>query len=208
MNIIARFREDIDTVFREDPAARSWMEVILCYSGLHAIWFYRFTHFLWSKGFKIEARIQGNKVVIAKDAIVAKKGDVISENAAKILAKLGVEPMEIGIDVKAVWEHGLVYKAEVLNVDEAAILAQLMQAHAQAVNVAVFAGIMNSTTAPLVIAKAAREATALEKIVSEKKPAEHEHKEHAEHKEGHEHAEHKEGHEHAAHHEGHAQTQG
>ena len=57
MNIFARFKEDIETVFREDPAARSWMEVILCYSGLHAIWFYRFTHFLWNKGFKIEARI-------------------------------------------------------------------------------------------------------------------------------------------------------
>ncbi|MFA5271214.1 MAG: serine O-acetyltransferase [Candidatus Omnitrophota bacterium] len=57
MNIIKRFKEDIETVFREDPAARSWMEVILCYSGLHAIWFYRFNHFFWNKGFKIEARI-------------------------------------------------------------------------------------------------------------------------------------------------------
>jgi len=57
MSIISRFKEDIETVFREDPAARSWMEVILCYSGLHAIWLYSFTHFLWNKGFKIEARI-------------------------------------------------------------------------------------------------------------------------------------------------------
>jgi serine O-acetyltransferase len=57
MNIIARFKEDIDTVFREDPAARSRIEVVLCYSGLHAIWFYRLSHFIWNKGFKIEARI-------------------------------------------------------------------------------------------------------------------------------------------------------
>lgn len=57
MSFIARFKEDIETVFREDPAARSKMEIILCYSGLHAIWTYRFTHLLWARGFKIEARI-------------------------------------------------------------------------------------------------------------------------------------------------------
>jgi serine O-acetyltransferase len=57
MSFIERFKEDIETVFREDPAARSRMEVILCYSGLHAIWIYRFSHWLWVRGFKIEARI-------------------------------------------------------------------------------------------------------------------------------------------------------
>ena len=57
MSIIDRFKEDIETVFHEDPAARSKIEVILCYSGMHAIWTYRFTHLLWIKGLKIEARI-------------------------------------------------------------------------------------------------------------------------------------------------------
>jgi serine O-acetyltransferase len=57
MSFIERFKEDIETVFREDPAARSKMEIVLCYSGLHAIWMYRFTHLLWKKGLKIEARI-------------------------------------------------------------------------------------------------------------------------------------------------------
>jgi serine O-acetyltransferase len=57
MNIISRIQEDIQTVFREDPAARNVREVVLCYSGLHAIWIYRITHLLWRRGFKIEARI-------------------------------------------------------------------------------------------------------------------------------------------------------
>ncbi len=57
MSFTVRFKEDIETVFREDPAARSKMEIVLCYSGLHAIWMYRFTHLLWKKGLKIEARI-------------------------------------------------------------------------------------------------------------------------------------------------------
>ena len=40
-------REDIQTVFAKDPAARSVMEVIFCYPGLHALWFYRVAHYLW-----------------------------------------------------------------------------------------------------------------------------------------------------------------
>lgn len=40
-------REDINTVFARDPAARSVFEVIFCYPGLHALWFHRSAHFLW-----------------------------------------------------------------------------------------------------------------------------------------------------------------
>ncbi|MCM8819462.1 MAG: serine O-acetyltransferase, partial [Candidatus Omnitrophica bacterium] len=36
MKLIERLKEDIQTVFKKDPAARSVSEVILCYSGLHA----------------------------------------------------------------------------------------------------------------------------------------------------------------------------
>jgi serine O-acetyltransferase len=43
----ARFREDIQTVFSQDPAARTWWEVLTCYPGLHAIWMYRIAHALW-----------------------------------------------------------------------------------------------------------------------------------------------------------------
>lgn len=120
---------------------------------------------------KIDARIQGTKVVIGKDATVAKKGEPISEQAAKILAKLGVEPVEIGIEVQAVWDNGLLYKGDVLNVDEQAFVDSLKNAHAQAINLAVFAGIMNETTAQIIIAKAAREANALQKLVESKSAA-------------------------------------
>jgi serine O-acetyltransferase len=40
-------REDIHTVFKEDPAARSVAEVIFCYPGLHALWGHRVAHFFW-----------------------------------------------------------------------------------------------------------------------------------------------------------------
>ena len=51
-----RIKEDIDTVFRKDPAARSVLEVITCYPGLHAILLHRIAHFLWNKKLFLFAR--------------------------------------------------------------------------------------------------------------------------------------------------------
>ncbi|OGP55344.1 MAG: serine O-acetyltransferase [Deltaproteobacteria bacterium RBG_13_52_11] len=44
-----RFREDVRMVFERDPAARSIVEVIFCYPGLHALWLHRLAHVLWNK---------------------------------------------------------------------------------------------------------------------------------------------------------------
>jgi serine O-acetyltransferase len=48
--------EDIRCVFENDPAARSTLEVVFCYPGLHAIWAHRATHWLWRHGFRFLAR--------------------------------------------------------------------------------------------------------------------------------------------------------
>jgi len=45
--MLDRIREDIQTVFAKDPAAKTVWEVICCYPGLHAIWLHRVAHFLW-----------------------------------------------------------------------------------------------------------------------------------------------------------------
>jgi serine O-acetyltransferase len=57
MTWFARTREDIATAKLRDPAARSGFEVWLTYSGLHAIWGYRWAHLLWRKRLKLLARI-------------------------------------------------------------------------------------------------------------------------------------------------------
>jgi serine O-acetyltransferase len=49
--------EDIQTVFARDPAARSTLEVIFCYPGLHALWFHRFAHYLWQHRLRFLARL-------------------------------------------------------------------------------------------------------------------------------------------------------
>jgi len=42
-----RLKSDIQAVFDRDPAARSMLEVIFCYPGLHAVWFHRLSHWFW-----------------------------------------------------------------------------------------------------------------------------------------------------------------
>ncbi|KMM36028.1 serine O-acetyltransferase [Guptibacillus hwajinpoensis] len=49
-------KQDIDVVFDQDPAARSYFEVILTYAGLHAIWSHRVAHWFWKKKFFFLAR--------------------------------------------------------------------------------------------------------------------------------------------------------
>ncbi|MFB5084694.1 serine O-acetyltransferase [Symbiobacterium thermophilum] len=52
-----RLRRDIEAVFERDPAARSVLEVLLCYPGLKAIWAHRVAHWLWQRNFKLLARV-------------------------------------------------------------------------------------------------------------------------------------------------------
>ncbi len=50
-------REDIQTVFAKDQAARSTFEVLLCYPGLHALWAHRLAHLLWQHKLRLLARL-------------------------------------------------------------------------------------------------------------------------------------------------------
>ncbi len=73
----------------------------------------------------IKAGINAGKVEIKTDSIVAKEGAVISAALAGILTRLGIEPMEVGLNIKAVYEAGTIFGRNVLDVDEDAILADL-----------------------------------------------------------------------------------
>jgi len=52
-----RLREDIRTIRERDPAAKNYVEIFLCYPGLHAIWFHRIAHFLYKKRWFTTARL-------------------------------------------------------------------------------------------------------------------------------------------------------
>ena len=55
--MFSTLREDIQTVFTKDPAARSVLEVLLAYPGLHALWMHRAAHWLWRHNLKLPGRL-------------------------------------------------------------------------------------------------------------------------------------------------------
>lgn len=54
--IVPKIINDIDSVFARDPAARSRLEVVLCYPGVHAVIIYRISHWLWTSHLKLPGR--------------------------------------------------------------------------------------------------------------------------------------------------------
>jgi serine O-acetyltransferase len=57
IGFVRSVREDIASVFDRDPAAKNRIEVLLCYSGLHAVWAYRINNWLWLHGLQTLARL-------------------------------------------------------------------------------------------------------------------------------------------------------
>lgn len=55
--MFATLRQDIRSVFDRDPAARSTLEIIFAYPGLHALWFYRWAHWLWTHHLPLLGRV-------------------------------------------------------------------------------------------------------------------------------------------------------
>ena len=56
MKMLKYMKEDVATIFERDPAATSYLEVILTYAGLHALWLYRFAHYFYRKKWHFIAR--------------------------------------------------------------------------------------------------------------------------------------------------------
>lgn len=54
--LLKNLRDEIDAIMARDPAARSRLEVILCYPGFHALLYYRVAHWLWQRGWRLAGR--------------------------------------------------------------------------------------------------------------------------------------------------------
>jgi len=117
---------------------------------------------------KIIAKVEGGKLAVTKDCLVAKAGDVISSDLASALSMVKLKPMKIGLDVVALWENGSVFTKEQLFVDEAKMLNDLALAYKQAFNLSFNSGFPVKETVEFMLIKAAQEAKSLELSVNEK----------------------------------------
>ena len=106
----------------------------------------------------IPAKIDKGSIVVTDDAKIVDEGEEIPKAVADILTKLEIHPMEVGIDLLAVCEGDTIYTADVLAIDEEETIQTLANAYQSAINLSVYAGILKSESAPLLIQKAARDA--------------------------------------------------
>ena len=111
--------------------------------------------------FKIKTGVENGKVAIKQDSVVAKAGDIISAALAGVLSRLGIAPMELGLDITAVYENGIIYKRDVLDIDEQKYIDNITSGHRWAINLGVEAGILNAITAEIMLQKAFRESKGL-----------------------------------------------
>lgn len=111
--------------------------------------------------FGIKTKVEDGKLTIIQDTVIAKEGDVVSDKLASMLMRLDVKPMEIGLDVVAIYEQGTIFTKKVLDIDEEQFLADLEQAGRWAFNLAVEATYPTADTVNLFISKAYTETKAL-----------------------------------------------
>jgi len=105
----------------------------------------------------IPASIQGGKVVINKDKVLVKEGEVISSDIAQMLTRLEIYPIEIGISLHGCYEDGFIFKPDVLDVDMDQYMSQIRLAASSAFNLAVETAWVNKLTVQPLIMKAYRD---------------------------------------------------
>lgn len=109
----------------------------------------------------IPAAIKGGKVVINQKVTLAKEGEVVPAKTADILKTMEIFPRNVGLELRAAYEGGLIFKASDLTIDVEAQLSELAAASAKAFGLAVEIGYATPSTVGPMLARAQRRAAAL-----------------------------------------------
>jgi len=109
----------------------------------------------------IKTKVESGKLAIINDTTVVKEGNVITAKVAETLKRLDIKPMEIGLDLVAVWENGMVFDAKQLHIDEVEYAQNIAQAAQWAMNLAIECVYLTTETTELLLQKAFRDAKAL-----------------------------------------------
>ncbi len=109
----------------------------------------------------IKAGVEGGKVAIKQETTVVKEGMPINAKLASMLQRLGIEPMEIGLNLICVYENGTTYPCSVLDIDEEKFMNDLTGAAGCAFNLAIEITFTTKETIETLLSKAHREARAV-----------------------------------------------
>jgi len=110
---------------------------------------------------KIPSRVKGGVIHVTDDTVAVKAGDTISNAMAQMLARLGIEPMELQLKLVAAYTEGTVMSAESFEINLDSIFQNFIAGHQFAINLSVNTGYPTPETIPIIIAKANMEAKSL-----------------------------------------------
>jgi len=107
------------------------------------------------------ARIQEGSIQVLEDSVVTEEGEVVSDDVANVLSELGIEPKEVGLDLRGVYSEGVLFTPDELEIDVDEYRADIESAAASARNLSINAEYPTEQTAPALVAKARGEAKSL-----------------------------------------------
>jgi large subunit ribosomal protein L10 len=105
-----------------------------------------------------QARIMEGSIKVTEDSTVLSAGEEVSDDLANVLSELGIEPKEVGLDLRAVFSEGVMFDPEDLDIDVDAYADDVATAAARARNLSVNAVYPTAQTASTLLAKATGEA--------------------------------------------------
>ncbi|MEM3159658.1 MAG: 50S ribosomal protein L10 [Nitrososphaera sp.] len=109
----------------------------------------------------VQTKIDQGTIWVNKDTVVAKPGDVISQQLASLMSKLNIKPIEAGISVNLAIAEGLLFKEADLRIDLAEYRNELVRSFQQALALATEAGYATPETVKPMLAKAHQQARSL-----------------------------------------------
>lgn len=112
----------------------------------------------------IPAGVEEGKIAVKKDTIVVRKGEKISKQLAAALRKLNIEPMEVGLNIVAIYDKGMIYGKEALNLVNV-FPEKMKEGFNQALNLSVAVCYSTKDNIKFLLAKAFNSAKAIESKV-------------------------------------------
>jgi len=107
------------------------------------------------------ARIDEGSITVMEDSTVLGAGNEVSADLANVLGELGIEPKEVGLDLRSVFADGVLFVPEDLELDTERYRQDVAAAAGQAQNLALNAGIRTASTLPSLLSQATGEAKSL-----------------------------------------------
>lgn len=105
-----------------------------------------------------QVQVDDGSIHVMQSATMIEKGDTITADDAEILNQLGIEPLEIGLDLNIAFNEGELFTADELDIDTEEYRTDVESAASLAFNLAVNAGVVNETTAGTIVGEAAQKA--------------------------------------------------